>query len=386
MKQLGFFVIDRLETGKRIWGYRKKMHLSQEGLAGLLAGKGVEVSTNSIGRWERGEVDISYEYANALSEIFGCPLYGGLVVYHLRGSEDERDQPVFHIIAARTHIRDMRPFLLPKFTNKCFFWKIPTGGVWFILGFDGILYSQSGGNCMECFVPHFRRSQIFRCGRSWATALKEAFMMSKKTALPMKGFHKNRFFLWTLGLIHGKIIRTGCLDPESNTISSGYVTRQVENFHSACVARRDRAEQKLSEQWRDADLLRLEYAEETEVLARTGGGRNAPADADASLLRAEEKAAGAYASHVAKRQNILRELSRIANEIRSEQNTAQAEMEATAEVLLSAFASYGHGMLMKPIHRHNLPAISYENHARRIVDNHEDTWNAIEAILKEVMR
>jgi len=94
MKQLNYFVINRIETGNRIRGYREKLHLSQDGLADILADEGVVVSTNSIGRWERGEVDISYEYAKALQCIFGCEFYDGLIIGRLRHPEDERDQPV----------------------------------------------------------------------------------------------------------------------------------------------------------------------------------------------------------------------------------------------------------------------------------------------------
>lgn len=97
MAALNYFVIDRTETGNRIYEYRKSMHLSRDGLADCLFRRGVEVSINSIGKWERGEVDISFDYAEALSKIFGCKLYGGLVVFHLREPEDERDQPTLFL-------------------------------------------------------------------------------------------------------------------------------------------------------------------------------------------------------------------------------------------------------------------------------------------------
>jgi len=95
MTAKNYFVINRLETGDRIYKHRKAMHLSREGLANILSvQEDVDISINSIGKWERGEVDISYDYARALSKIFGCKLYGELVVFHLRGLDDERDQPV----------------------------------------------------------------------------------------------------------------------------------------------------------------------------------------------------------------------------------------------------------------------------------------------------
>lgn len=94
MAAQNYFIIDRIETGNRINRFRKAMHLSRDGLADCLSIRGIEVSINSIGKWERGEVDISFDFAQALSKIFGCELYGGLVVFHLRGTEDDRDQPV----------------------------------------------------------------------------------------------------------------------------------------------------------------------------------------------------------------------------------------------------------------------------------------------------
>ena len=95
MKQSSdFFAINRIETGNRIRYYREKLNLSRDGLADILASEGVTISINSIGKWERGEVNISYEYAKALRRIFGCEFYEGLIVGRLRYPEDERDQPV----------------------------------------------------------------------------------------------------------------------------------------------------------------------------------------------------------------------------------------------------------------------------------------------------
>lgn len=99
MKTSGYFVVDRAKTGSRIQFFRKRMHLSQMGLADLLSEMGIEISVNSIGKWERGEVEISPEYAIALSEIFGCDLYG-LVTGRLRGLDDDGDQPVPFIYVA----------------------------------------------------------------------------------------------------------------------------------------------------------------------------------------------------------------------------------------------------------------------------------------------
>lgn len=68
-------------------------------------------------------------------------------------------------------------------------------------------------------------------------------MGNNKTALPMKGIHTPRFFIWFRGFWHGKIIHTGGIDPETNTIASGYVTGQIKRFRNACVTRREKAEE-----------------------------------------------------------------------------------------------------------------------------------------------
>ena len=67
------------------------MGLSRDGLADCLWGIGVEVSITSIGKWERGECDISEEHARALCRIFGCKLCE-LIVARLSFYDDERDQ------------------------------------------------------------------------------------------------------------------------------------------------------------------------------------------------------------------------------------------------------------------------------------------------------
>ena len=55
-------------------------------------------------------------------------------------------------------------------------------------------------------------------------------MGKTKTVLPMKGLRTPRIFLWILGFIHGKVLHTGGLDPETGTITSGYITGQSDVF------------------------------------------------------------------------------------------------------------------------------------------------------------
>ena len=38
---------------------------------------------------------------------------------------------------------------------------------------------------------------------------------------------------------------------------------------------------------------------------------------------------------------------------------------------------------MQPVYSYNLPDIRYEDCVQQLLDNHEDTWNAINSILKK---
>ncbi len=208
-------------------------------------------------------------------------------------------------------------------------------------------------------------------------------MENNKTVLPVKGVRTPRFFIWLRGFWHGKVIHTGGLDPETKTIASGYVTGLIKRFRNACVARREKAEEKLIGVWSKADELLIDYASVTVALAEFGKCQYSDCDSNAQA-RANERAAGKHASRENERQNILKALAQLANDIRAEYGSAYDQMEATAEMLSSTFACYGHGLLMRPIFEYNLPAITYEDCAQQILKNHEDTWNTVISVLKEV--
>ena len=94
---IGCLEFDPMETGRRIRSKRREMHLSLNGLAFCLAARGWDISVNSLGRWERGEVIISWDHALRLARFFCCQL-DELVTYREREIDDERDQLVpFHM-------------------------------------------------------------------------------------------------------------------------------------------------------------------------------------------------------------------------------------------------------------------------------------------------
>lgn len=209
-------------------------------------------------------------------------------------------------------------------------------------------------------------------------------MSKTATVLPMKGLHTPRFLIWCKGFLHGKILHTGGLDPETNTLSSGYITGQTKRFRHACVLRREEAETKLTKAWTEADQLLIEYSTLSAALADSDG-QNARSETSAQA-RARERAAGKRASRKADRQTILKNMAGLVNTIRGEYDTAHDQMEATAESLLSVYATYGHGLLMKPIYQNVLPELLYEDCADQILTAHANTWNALVTIVEEAQK
>lgn len=109
---MAFFNINRVETGKRITAYRTGMNLSRDKLLDILWDIGCKVSLTSLGKWERGECDISEKHARALCQIFGCRLCE-LIVARLSFYDDERDQLAPLII---TYFKNLTSICFSKYS------------------------------------------------------------------------------------------------------------------------------------------------------------------------------------------------------------------------------------------------------------------------------
>ena len=210
-------------------------------------------------------------------------------------------------------------------------------------------------------------------------------MSKTKATLPMKGLNTPRLFLWIKGFLHGKIIHTGGIDPETGTIASGYITGQIKLFHSACTIRSGQASTKLKKTWDEADNLLIQYACVCSELKESSTHQESVGESNAQA-RAREMADKARANHEAERQDILEKLAGLSNEVRDEEALARSQMEATRDLLHSTFASYGHGLLMKPVFSHNIPVVTCDDCADQILKSHEGTWNSVVSILKEVTK
>lgn len=205
----------------------------------------------------------------------------------------------------------------------------------------------------------------------------------KATTLRMKGLRVPRILIWLHGFFHGKILHTGGIDPETQRISSAYVSGQTKRFHAACVDRRKQARAKLEHEWTAADELiedfknissALEKLDEEHVLSKG-------TSADARSKEATQKRRSSYESDLLA---IKKRLSNTVNTVKAEIHKANDQMEATCDLLQSGFACYGHGMLMKPVYPRNLPEVSYTDCSEQILKDHKATWDAMKTILNNM--
>lgn len=177
-------------------------------------------------------------------------------------------------------------------------------------------------------------------------------MNKTKITLPLKGLHPPRILLWFRGFIHGKVIHTGGLDVETNTISSGYITGQIKRFRNACIDCCENTEEKLKKEWQEADCLLIDLSNIASVLSDDSNYHKFSGESNAEL-RANEKKDTLLASYKAQHLAKIKSLADIANTIQTEICQSQNKIVATAELLLSTFSCYGHGLIMKPVRLYN---------------------------------
>lgn len=191
-------------------------------------------------------------------------------------------------------------------------------------------------------------------------------MKKVKKTLPMKGVHIPRVLLFLLGFIHGRL-HTAQI--EGGVIASAFLVGQIQGFHMACTVRCMEATRILYDEWKNADKLLLEFKTLLELPEAKASESN--------KARAKEQAQ-------VKRHAILTELVQIANTVRAESEMAYGQMEATAHMLMSCFAAYGHSVLMKPISEKNLPEIQYKNYSEKILK--ETTWSRLDKTIEEELK
>lgn len=203
-----------------------------------------------------------------------------------------------------------------------------------------------------------------------------------RTTLPVKGMSAPTFWIWLLGVIHGRLLHSAGIDPDSETITSGYVVKMIKRFFSACAVRADSGREKLKKAWEEAEyaLTVLEACEP----ALAAGQRMLPEGEIGAQAREREKAARNLAEARAKREHAMQQLTANKSMIQDELLHAQNQADATAERLLSLFSAYANGALRKPVRQRDLPELPRQDMAARILaapnaveSGMEDAWRRI---------
>lgn len=193
--------------------------------------------------------------------------------------------------------------------------------------------------------------------------------MSIQNTLAVKGLRIPRLFIWLLGFFHGRCLRTAKID-ENGVISSGYITGQLQRYKSACINRRHKADIALTGVWLEADRLILEIH-----------SMGKPATCAADNPRQAEINAKNRQRIMMESANARNQLSQIRNTILNELKSAESEMAATKELLLSTFSCYAHGVSKQPVGLAQLPRTEYESFVKDIIKRNVYTLDQINEIL-----
>lgn len=203
--------------------------------------------------------------------------------------------------------------------------------------------------------------------------------MNKK--LKLKGLGVPRIFIWILGFSHGRIFKTAVVDPETGTISSGYIAEKTRLFNklsseyvgimeNELKAIRADAAKLLSDEAslrKEADEIKMPVAMET--VADKRAARTAAADMSVCVK--------------AHRQTLER-LVELNGKITSREAIAREELDAVASALQGLFAVYARGMLIKPVRSSMIPSVEYEKSFEIYHAAHEKEDQQIAFVLKEV--
>lgn len=204
-------------------------------------------------------------------------------------------------------------------------------------------------------------------------------MNKNRSTLYVRGLHTPRILVWFLGLLHGKILHTGGLDPDNEKISSAYISGQIKRFHKACDCRLDRARKRLFNDWGTAEKLLIDYGNVYNAIVELDGKKSIPATAaEARTAEVGEQKRGALNDRLT---SIRKSLASIANTIRSEMDNVRDQMDATSDLMLSVFASYGHGLLLKPVYSRYLPDVTLRDTDNDILQGRENTWSTMISML-----
>lgn len=201
----------------------------------------------------------------------------------------------------------------------------------------------------------------------------------KQKTLKIRGMGLPRFFIWILGFIHGRILKTAAVDTETGYICSAYVTSKCKLFNEQSLNRIRKLENELKAVRAEAfDLM----AEEAQLRKRLEEDIIDKPPSSINEKRNAGRCAARHDGYIKNHENNVRRLGAIDAKIRSCELQAREELDATAAALQSRFATYAHGMLFCPVQSSLIPPVEYSFQLYQ--ESHKDENQQLRYILKEV--
>lgn len=204
--------------------------------------------------------------------------------------------------------------------------------------------------------------------------------MKKKKTLSIKGLRTPRILIWLLGLFHGKILRAGTIDPDSNLLCSSYITSKSKLYQEYCHKRIGVLEEELKNLRTEASCLMFENKTLQSQLS-TLVVDTTPAESN-QQKRIAARVATLRSNALSRKDAILLRLSEISEEIRSKEIACSEELAAMAEALQSRFSTYGQGMLLRPLFQKLVPPLEYERYLRPYQQLHEENDTHLTNIIR----
>lgn len=180
----------------------------------------------------------------------------------------------------------------------------------------------------------------------------------KKHECSVKGLRTPRILIWLLGLLHGKILRTGTIDPDTNLLCGSYITSKTMLYKEYCHKRVGMLEAELKGLYIKVSSLLLSYETLQNRLSVLNSKTSSPESNQEKRLA--QQVAYDHSNAAKQKNDVVMQMAEIYEVIRSKEISCTEELAGTAEALHSRFATYAHGMLLRPVLQKTIPRLEHE--------------------------
>ena len=204
----------------------------------------------------------------------------------------------------------------------------------------------------------------------------------KQKTLKISGMGVPRIFIWLLGFMHGRILKTAILDEETGYICSSYVATKCKLFEEFAYNRVKQLEQELKAVRVEAfDII----GKESQIQKKLAEDIMEKEPSSINEKRDAKRCASRRASYKKMHEEHIKRLGEINAKIRACELNAKEELDATISAIQSRFGTYAHGMLCRPVKISFLPPIQYSHCFELYEKSHKEEDHQIHYILKEVL-